>query len=256
MLLAMDIGNTNIKIGIFEKENLITSWRLSVTTPRTADEYYITIMDLFSTKSINLEDINGIIISSVVPSLNYTLEHMCTYYFKQKPIMVSTNIKTGLTFDYENPEELGADRIVNAVAAHNIYKSAAIICDLGTATTIGAIDSKGCFLGGAIAPGLKSSIDALASNAARLHRIELQRPKSAIGKNTVENMQSGAVHGFIGLVSNIINQFKSEMKDSDIKIIGTGGLTQLIIDENYNMFDLIDRALTLKGLNIIYNMNK
>lgn len=255
MILVMDIGNTNIKIGIFDKDELKTSWRLSVTTSRTADEYYIAIMNLFATQGIKVSSISGIIISSVVPTLNYTLEHMCTYFFNIKPIMVSSDIETGITFGYDNPHELGADRIVNAVAVNNLYATPCIVVDLGTATTLGVIDKNGCFLGGAIAPGLKSSIEGLATNAALLQRIELQKPKNAIGRNTVESMQSGAVNGFIGLILNLIKNFKKELGEENVLIVGTGGLTQLVENEDDKIFDVIDRALTLKGLNILYNLN-
>lgn len=253
MLLAMDIGNTNIKIGLYNKKELIVSWRISVKTQRTADEYYIVLLNLLNTHGFKVSDVDGIIISSVVPTLNYTLQHTFGYYFNLEPIMVCSNINTGLTYDYNNPEELGADRIANAVATHFIYHSPAIIVDLGTATTIGAINSKGCFLGGAISIGLKTSIDSLAENAARLQAIELSQPKSAIGKNTKHNMQSGAIYGFTGLVERMILEFKKEMAEENIKVIATGGLSELIV--NKDIFDVVDRALTLKGLQIIYELN-
>lgn len=255
MILVMDVGNTNMKIGLFEGDRLMESWRVSVVQIRTADEYGMTILNLFKANGISVSRIEGIIVSSVVPSLNYTLEHMCTYYFKMKPIMVSSRINTGLTFAYEHAEELGADRVANAVAAYSLYGSPIIIVDMGTATTLGAVSEDGVFLGGAIAPGLRSSVDNLGGNAAKLRKIELMRPAKAICRNTVQNMQSGAVFGFTGLLRYMIDLFKKEMNSPNIKVVATGGLVQLI-DNSDGMFDIVDRALTLKGLRILYDMNK
>ena len=255
MIIAIDIGNTNMKIGIFENDKLLHSWRISVMPIRTSDEYGITLMNLFKENDLNKSEVEGIIISSVVPSLNYTIEHMCDYFFGIKPIMVSANIKTGLTYAYDNPSELGADRIVNAVAAVSLYGAPVIVVDLGTATAFGAVSGKKVFLGGAIAPGLKTSIDYLGANAARLSRIEISRPKTAICTNTVDNMRSGAINGFSGLVGGLIDSFRKEMNEDNIKVVATGGLAELLRDGDKSVFDVVDRTLTLQGLNILYKLN-
>ena len=256
MIIAMDIGNTNMKIGIFDRDKLTYSWRISVMPIRTSDEYGITLMNLFKENELDKNKVEGIIMSSVVPSLNYTIEHMFNYFFGIKPIMVSTAIRTGLTFSYDNPAELGADRIVNAVAAVDLYGAPVIVVDLGTATTFGAVSGDRCFLGGAIAPGLKSSIDYLGGNAARLRRIEISEPGTAICTNTIDNMRSGAIFGFRGLVKELISEFRREMKEPHVRVVATGGLAELLRNEKDPIFDVIDRTLTLQGLNVLYKLNK
>jgi len=255
MILVMDIGNTNIKMAVCKNGEIEASWRVSVSSYRTADEFGMIFSDLFATQGLTFSDIEGIIVSSVVPSLNYTIAHACKYYMGKDPIMVSTELKTGLTFKYANPHTLGADRIANAVGAYHIYGGPCIIVDLGTASTFGVIDGTGCFLGGAIAPGIKTSTDALANNASQLPLVELIEPEKVICDTTITNIQSGVVRGFRGLVKNIITGMKEELNDKSVKVIATGGLTELMID-NSNFVDIFDRALTLKGLEILYRMNK
>jgi type III pantothenate kinase len=217
----------------------------------------VAFKDLFELKNIKFDDIDGIIFSSVVPSLNYTIEHMCRFFLGVKPIIVSSDTDTGLDIKYDNPRELGADRIVNAVAAYHYYGGPCLIVDVGTATTFSLVGEKGEFLGGAIAPGIKSSINALVSSAAKLPLIELVKPSKVIGTTTIENMQSGAVYGFMGLVQKLIEKIMEEAPYENIKVIATGGLMEVIEEDLLkNYIDYFDRSLTLKGLKLIYDRNK
>lgn len=250
----MDVGNTNIKLALFEGQEMKCSWRIAVKNDRTADEFAVIFRDVFGTKGYTFDNVDGIIISSVVPGLNYTLEHTCSYYMNLKPLMVSCDINTGLTFNYSNPRSLGADRIANAVAAYRLYGGPCIVVDMGTATTFGAISQDGVFLGGAISPGIKTSLDALVSNASQLPLVELTSPKSAIATSTISNMQSGIIFGFTGLVKNIILNMKNEINGS-VKVIATGGMTNIIYNSDSSFIDVYDRALTLKGLQMIYSLN-
>lgn len=256
MLLVIDIGNSNIKMGVFDNDQLRESWRLSVKVTRTADELGIQIKSLFESKGLSVEDIDGIILSSVQPNLNYTVLHACEYYIGIKPMLVGTGIKTGLNVKYINPQEVGADRIVNSVAAYKLYGGASIVVDFGTATTFNLISDKGEFVGGCIAPGIKSSLESLVSNTAKLTRVELIKPKSIIGKTTACNVQAGVIYGFIGLVKHIIESIKQESGFENIQVIVTGGLSELVVDDKSLKVDIVDRSLTLKGLKIIYDMNK
>ncbi len=253
MLLVIDVGNTNIKLALYKNDKIMASWRVSVKNYRTADEYGMIMRDIFQSKGYSLSDVDGAIMSSVVPSLNYTLIHTCEYYLKLVPLMVSSDLKTGIKIDYTDPKALGADRIANAVGAYYIYGGPCIIIDLGTATTFGVVNKEGVFLGGAIAPGIRTSIDALSKTASQLPLIELQKPACVISKSTITNMQSGTIFGFYGLVKNIVEEIKHELGDDNIKVIATGGLTELVNDTN--IIDVYDRALTLKGLNILYKLN-
>lgn len=256
MLLVIDVGNTNIKLGVYNKDKLLESWRLSVKVARTADELGITINSLFSTKGLAFKDIDGIILSSVQPSLNYTVEHACEYYMKIKPIMVGPGIKTGINIKYLNPQEVGADRIVNSVAAYKLYGGPCIVVDFGTATTFNLISAKGEFVGGCIAPGIKTSLESLVENTSKLTNVELVKPKSVIGKTTVTNLQAGIVYGFAGLVKYLIEKLKVDGMCQDAKVVFTGGLSTLItdVDKSLEVYK-IDRYLTLKGLKIIYDIN-
>ncbi len=256
MVLLLDIGNTNIKIGVLEGLRIVTTWRIASDHNKTADEFGMVFMDLMSSKGYSFDDVEGIIISSVAPALNYTIEHMCRYYTHKKPIMVTSRIKLGVNIRYSVPEELGADRIVNAVAAYYEYGGPCITVDFGSATTFGYIDADGNFLGGAIAPGIKSSAEALTNTAAKLPRIELVRPGSIIGKTTVQNMQAGIIYGFQGLVDGIITEMIREAGAPDVKVIATGGMSELVAQGSRRQFDIVDRALSLKGLRKIYELNK
>lgn len=255
MLLAIDIGNTNIKIGVFEKDKLIHSLRLSTVQGRTGDEYGMDIIGQLNAKGIKREDIDGAIMSSVNPGLNYTFEHACDYYMGVKPLVVGSGIKTGLNIKYDNPKEVGADRIVNAVAAYYTYGGPCITIDCGTATTFNVISEKGEFLGGLIGHGLKSAAEALSTAAARLPKVELVLPNKVVGKNTINNMQAGLIQGYIGMAERIVRLIKEETGYKTAKVIATGGLSELIY-RNSDIIDVMDRTLTLRGLNIIYNMNK
>ncbi|HOO22931.1 MAG TPA: type III pantothenate kinase [Clostridia bacterium] len=255
MILLMDVGNTNIKLGLSNDTKTIKTWRIATDPLKTADEFGMTLFDLLNQSGYKFSDIEGIIISSVVPSINYTLEHMCTYYIKQKPIVVSPKIKTGLRFEYTE-NTLGADRIVNAVAAYTLYGGPVITVDFGTATTFGMVSADGVFMGGLIAPGIKPSVESLVNTAAKLPRIELVRPATVLGKDTVSNMQSGVIYGFTGLVDYIIKKMKEESGCHNAKVVATGGMSQLVTQNESGIVDIIDRALSLKGLKILYEMNK
>lgn len=254
----MDVGNTNIVLGTYNDKKLIAEWRLSTDILRSADEYGIQVMDLFSLYKLEVSKVEGVIISSVVPSIMYSLEHMIRKYFNLDPIVVGPGVKTGINIKYDNPREVGADRIVNAVAAHEIYKRALIIIDFGTATTFCAIRENGDYLGGTICPGIKISSEALFQKAAKLPRVELVKPDNVICKNTVTSMQSGIVYGYIGQVEYIVKKMKNEMVrlgEQEPLVVATGGLAKLIGEEAQNV-DIVNSFLTLEGLRIIYEKNK
>lgn len=256
MILAIDIGNTNVKLGVFSEDGkLLDSTRLSSSTHKTSDEYYLAIRDSFASRGIDLGAIDGVIISSVNPNLNYTFEHLISFYFKVKPMIVGSGIKTGLNIRYDNPKEVGADRIVNSVAAYSTYGGPCIVVDCGTATTFNVIGEKGEFLGGAISFGLKESADALCAKAAKLPKIELVKPEKVIGRSTITNMQSGIVNGYVGMVEYLIGKIKLEYGNPDMRVIATGGLSEIVAGSG-EAIDVVDRTLTLRGLYILYKMNK
>lgn len=254
MILTLDIGNTNIKAGVFNGPELVDYWRISTDRTKSSDEYGILLLNLFAHSKIN-PAVDGIIMSSVVPTINFTIEHMCSNYFNQTPMQVVPGIKTGINLKYENPRELGSDRIVNAVAAYELYGGPCIFIDFGTATTFGVVSERGEFLGGAICPGIKLASEALTERTSRLPKIELVKPESVIGRNTVSNMQSGLVYGFIGQVTYLIDCMKRELGAPDAKVIATGGMSRLIASGT-DAIDEIDGLLTLKGLRIIYERNQ
>ncbi|WP_278682919.1 type III pantothenate kinase [Paraclostridium bifermentans] len=255
MLLVFDVGNTNMVLGIYEGTELKNYWRISTDKAKTSDEYGILINNLFQYDNVDKNSIKDIIISSVVPNVMHSLENFCVKYFNKQPLIVGPGIKTGLNIKYDNPKQVGADRIVNAVAAIEKYKSPMIIIDFGTATTFCAISEKGEYLGGTIAPGIKISSEALFQRASKLPRVELLKPGMTICKNTVSAMQSGIIYGYVGLVDKIIAMMKKELGNDDIKVIATGGLSSLIASET-DSIDCVDKNLTLEGLKIIYNKNK
>ena len=255
MLLRIDIGNTNIKYGVFDGENLKESFRVSSRLSRTADEYGSVLVNLLSDRGIEKSKITGIIISSVIPPLNYTICHMCEYFFGISPIMVGPGIQTGLNVKVENPKEVGADRIVNSVAAYKKYGGPIVVIDFGTATTFNIIDKNGAFVGGVIAPGIKTSLEGLVSSTAQLPMIELVSPKSVIGKNTETNMQAGIVFGFAGLVESLLMRVKKELGETQVKVVATGGLGEIIAKE-VRAIEKVDRTLTLEGLRFIFELNK
>ena len=257
MLLVIDVGNTNIKLGVYNKDTLVESWRLSVKVVRTADEIGILFAGLFGPKNIDLKKFDGVIMSSVQPSLNYTIEHACEYYLGKKPIMVGVGIKTGLNIKYANPQEVGADRIVNSVAAYRLYGGPCIVVDFGTATTFNVISPKGEFLGGCIAPGIITGLESLVNNTAKLPRVEIVKPESIIAKSTVSALQAGMVYGSTGMVKYIVKQLKQESGYGEVKGIATGGLSEVVLGiDDEKIIDVVDRSLTLKGLKLIYDMNK
>ncbi|MFD1926695.1 type III pantothenate kinase [Sporosarcina siberiensis] len=253
MILVMDTGNTNIVLGVYEDGQLKHHWRMETYRHKTEDEYAMQVKSFFAHVGLTFDDVNGIIISSVVPPVMFPLEQMCRKYFNRKPLIVGPGIKTGLNIRYENPREVGADRIVNAVAAIHEYNSPLIIVDFGTATTYCFITGKGEYMGGAIAPGIGISMEALFDRASKLPRIELARPEGVIGKNTVAAMQAGIIFGYVGQVEGIVARMKAQ-SDVEPTVIATGGLADLIASET-TVIDVVDNFLTLKGLNLIYERN-
>lgn len=242
-------------MGIYQGEKLINHWRIMTNVQRTSDEYGMFIYSFFKIGGLNTRDVNAIVVSSVVPSLVTELVWMAEKYFSCKALLVSPGIKTGLALKYENPREVGADRIVNAVGAVHKYPAQnLIIVDFGTATTFCVVNDKAEYLGGAIAPGIVVASEALASRAAKLPRVEMIKPKSIIGKNTISSMQAGIIYGFVGQVEGIINRIKKEMQ-TELKVIATGGLAELIAKET-DSIDIVDDLLTLDGLRVIYDINR
>jgi len=253
MILVFDVGNTNMVIGVYDKEELLTHWRIRTDVQRTSDEYGIMLDALFRYHNLDVKAIKAVVVSSVVPTLNMELEWTSQRYFGCKPMLVEPGIKTGLAIKYDNPREVGADRVVNAVAAYHKYGAPLIIVDFGTATTFCVVSQTGEYLGGAIAPGIRISTDALVSRASKLPRVELAVPKSVIGKNTVMSMQVGIMYGFVGQVEGIINRMKKEI-EGEVRVIATGGLASLIASET-DTIDIIDEFLTLDGLRLLYEIN-
>lgn len=256
MIFCIDIGNSNIKYAIFDGKELKATFRVTSQRNSTSDEYGVIVRDLLKSAGIEKEDINGVVMSSVIPSLNYTMEHMCRDYLGHSPLAVGPGVKTGLNIKADNSREVGADIIVDSVSAINRYGiGTPIICiDFGTATTFDIISEKGELIGVVIAPGIKGSLDSLVGGTANLPNIELEKPPSIIAKNTVNCMQAGVLYGFSGLVGNIVNKIKEEMNRADAKVIATGGLGKFIYDET-ECIDVFDATLTLNGLRIIYEMN-
>ncbi len=253
MILAVDVGNTNIVFGVFKDDELVARWRISSRQEHTADEYGILLLALFRQANLEASKVKAIVISSVVPPLMGNLERMCQSYFNIKPIIVGPGIKTGLPIKMDNPREVGSDLIANAIAGYNLYGGPLIIVDFGTATTFTAVSEKGEYLGGAIAPGIDISTEALFRKAAKLPRVELKKPSSVIGKNTVHSMQAGIIFGYTGLVDEIVRRFKVEL--GECKVLATGGLADLIAQESATI-DIVEPDLTLIGLRLIYNRNK
>lgn len=260
MLLAFDVGNTNIVLGVFRDGELIESWRLETDNNRSADEYGMVIKQLFDYSNLSFEEVEDVIISTVVPSILFTLQHMTMKYIQKKAIVIEPGIKTGLLIKYDNPKQVGADRIVNAVAAHAKYGGPLIVIDFGTATTFCAITEKAEYLGGTIAPGLKISSQALFEMTAQLPKVELEEPGKVICKNTIQSMQSGLVYGHMGTVQYIVERMKQEIMEMDEngkepKVIATGGMATMM-ESGVDCIDVVDKMLTLEGLKLIYEKNK
>ncbi|MCX7816426.1 MAG: type III pantothenate kinase [Syntrophales bacterium] len=255
MLLVVDVGNTNTVLGLFDGDILIHDWRIRTVTDHTVDEYGMLIYNLYKSSRISTSrKVSAIVISCVVPPMLNILIPMCEKYFNLKPLIVGPGIKTGMPIYYDNPKEVGADRIVNAVAAYEKYRQELIIVDFGTATTFDYISPKGEYMGGCIAPGIMISCEALFQKAAKLPRVELCTPKTVIAKDTVTSMQAGIMYGYAGLVDGIVERMRSESKGNP-KVIATGGLARIIAPETKTI-EVVDDLLTLEGLKIIYQRNR
>ncbi|MZP28382.1 type III pantothenate kinase [Heliobacterium undosum] len=258
MLLVLDIGNTNIVCAVFDDDEQRAFWRLATDRRKTVDEYRILMLEAMEAKQIATGDIDRVAISSVVPPVNPILVKMFRDYWGLQPLLVQPGIKTGLNIKIDDPRALGPDRIVNAVAAYHIYGGPVIIVDLGTATTVCAVNEKGDFLGGVICPGIGISVEALVAHAAKLPRVEINEPEQAIGKNTVAGMQSGIYYGYVGMVDGLVRRFKNEMgesSDSPVKVVATGGFGELI-GRGCATVDHIHPSLTLEGLRLLYERNR
>lgn len=254
MILVMDIGNTNIVLGLYEGKELLHHWRLSTNRSATVDEYGMIIDNLFRHVHVSVEEVRDIVVSSVVPQIMNTIEALCAKYLKKEPLIVGPGLRTGLNIRYENPKEVGADRIVNAIAAIELYGPPLIVVDFGTATTFDYIDEKGRYMGGAIAPGIGISTEALYQRAAKLPRIDLVKPKSTVGRNSVASMQAGIIYGFAGQVDGIVTRMREEF-ESGARVIATGGLAELISGESRTI-EVVNPLLTLQGLQMIYERNR
>jgi len=252
LLLTIDIGNTSIKIGIFDRANLLMTWQLATELNRQSDEYGILLLSLLRNKKIDFADIDGVILCSVVPPLIPTFQKTIQKYLCISPLTIEAGIKTGVRICVENPRELGSDRVVNAVAAHSLYGESVIVIDLGTATTFDVISKEGDYIGGVIAPGIRIASEALYLHTAALPRIEFGKPAEIIGKNTISAMQSGIFYGYIGLIDNIIKRIEQYLNCKST-VIATGGYSQLI--NEITVIDKVEPNLTLIGLRLIYEMN-
>ncbi len=254
MLLVIDIGNTNLTLGLYEKDKFGAHWRLATDHNRMPDEYGLQFLGLLQNAGKTVKDITGISLASVVPPLTGRVTQACEEYLKQKPLVVDAGIKTGIKIRYEDPRAVGADRVCDAVAVMKLYGGPACVVDFGTATTFNAITKDGEYLGGAITAGINLAAEALYTRAAKLPRIDLQLPPSVIGKNTIHAMQSGLLFGYVSMVEGMVNRFKTEL-GNDMKVIATGGLSEIIAKET-KVIDIISPWLTLEGLRIIWEMNQ
>jgi type III pantothenate kinase len=254
MFLAIDIGNTNIALGVYEGERIRATWRLATVHDRMADEYGIALLQLLAHRGIGPEQITGAAIASVVPTLTGTFRSACVEYVNQDPLVVDTGVKTGVRIRYENPRDVGADRVVDCAAVQAKYGGPACVVDFGTATTFDAISGEGDYLGGAIAPGIGIAAEALFARASKLYRVEIAPPPRAVGTNTVSAMQAGIFFGYVGLVEGLVDRFRKEL-GANMKVIATGGLAELVAKET-QVIQHVDLWLTLDGLRLVYEMNR
>lgn len=255
MLLVIDVGNTNITLGLFNNEELISTFRMMTKTPRTSDEYGIEICNLIEHRNHKIEEIDDVIIASVVPDIMYSFNSALYKYLNKEPIVVAPGIKTGIKLSFDNPKQVGADRIVDAVGAYEIYGGPVIVVDFGTATTYDVVTGNGDFIGGVIAPGINTAARALWQEAAKLPKFEIRKPANIIAKETISGMQSGIFYGYVGQTEYIIKKIKLESGLENAKVIATGGLGKMIADET-DTINIYDPMLTLKGLRCIYNRCK
>ena len=255
MLLVIDVGNTNITLGVFRQEELLGTFRMMTKLPRTSDEYGIMLRELVERQGISCDDIDAVIIASVVPDIMHSLGSAIIKYFNIKPMIVSAGIKTGIKIQTENPKQVGADRIVDAVAAYTIHGGPVIVIDYGTATTYDVVGPDGTFEAAVIAPGIRTSAQAMWGQAAMLPAIDIRKPESILAKETISCMQAGIVFGQIGQTEYIVNKIREESGYTDAKVVASGGLGKIIASET-DVIDVYDPQLTLKGLRIIYEKNK
>jgi len=254
MLLVIDIGNTDITLGVFEDDDLRATWRMATGIHRLTDEYAVLLLNLLQNRGIQTSDIKNVALCSVVPPLTVTFQQLFQRYFDISPLVIAAGVKTGVRILMDNPREVGADRIVNAAAAHHLYKGPVIIADLGTATTFDTVSREGDYLGGAIAPGIGTAVEALFLRAAKLPRVELIPPKRAIGTDSVTAMQSGIIFGYVGLVEGLVTRIQKEL-DEKAMVVATGGFAEIIAKET-SVIDTVNPDLTLIGLRLIHHMNQ
>jgi len=254
MLLAVDIGNTNIALGVFEGETLRATWNVATDIDKTADEYAVLLLNLLPMEGLNLSDIDHVSIACVVPPLLTIFEELSQRYFNISPLIVGPGVKTGVRICTDNPREVGADRVANAAAAHHLYSGPMILIDFGTATTLDVLSEEGDYLGGAIAPGILIAAEALFERASKLPRVELVPPEHAIGKNTVTTMQSGIIFGYVGLIESLVNRMNHEL-GQDAYVVATGGLAAIIARQT-KVVNTVNMHLTLIGLRLIHELNR
>lgn len=255
MLLVVDVGNTNLTLGVYRGAQLLRTWRMQTVHQRTSDEYGLMVRQFLAADGFDPRAITGVMIASVVPALTRTLVELASTTFGLEALVVGPGVKTGMPILYDPPKDVGADRIVNAVAAFRRYQCACIVVDFGTATTFDSVTERGEYAGGAIAPGITISMDALFARAAKLPKVDVQRPRGVVGRNTVESMQAGIYYGYVGLVDGIVRRMRIEMKADPIRVIATGGLAPLVA-QDAETIETVDDALTLEGLRLIYEQNQ